>query len=339
MRCSSTAGIPALMAALAALGAAPALAAGRVCSPLTIEADSAVTERWPELAERVREAFVTRDDIDACAQVALTSADAAISVLVTLPDGRSASRAAPRPEDVVPILEALLIVPSAESQVPLAPPPEPDSAPAAQDEQASLSRTTPADSLRNATLQPGAASPTHLSIELSIASEARAGDGATSLGLGALAFVDISEWLVGFEGRVDRYRYEDGSPSGSALELAALAGRRVPFGSFALDLVAGPAVALGGSSTVVLARSAPAADGEAEGMFEKSLTEDRAAVPRLLLKAHLGFGARSVVRGFVGVNGELGPRGVPAAQELGDGAQRLPSWTIGIALGATVGTT
>lgn len=333
MRCCSTAGAPALMAMLAALGAAPALAADRACSPLAIEADSGVNQRWPELATAVRDAFVARDDIDPCAHVVLTAAQASISVLVALPDGRSASRAATRPEDVVPVLEALLIVPPPEAPAP----PEPDSAPAADDAQASPAPRVPADSLGSAPLQPSPESPTRFRIELSVASEARAGDGATSLGLGALAFVDISQWLVGFEGRADRYRYDDGRPSGSALELAALAGRRVPFGSFALDLVAGPAVALGGSSTMVIARSAPAAAGGRDGVIQKSMT-DRAAVPRLLMKVHLGFGARSVVRGFVGVNGELGPRGEPPARELDDRAQRLPSWTVGVALGATVGT-
>jgi hypothetical protein len=287
------------------------------------------------LAARVREAFVARDDVDACAQVSLSSADAAISVLVALPDGRSASRAAPRPEDVVPILEALLIVPPPESQAPLAPP-EPAPGPVVEREHADPARSRPADSLRSVPPQPGAESSSHLRIELSIASEARVGDGATSLGLGALAFVDISEWLVGFEGRADHYSYED-HPAGSALELAALAGRRVPFGSIALDLVAGPAVALGGSSTMVIARSAPASAGEPQRMFQESST-DRAAAPRLLLKVHLGFGARSVVRGFVGVNGELGPRGAAPPRELADHAQRLPSWAVGVALGATLGT-
>jgi hypothetical protein len=324
------------MAVLAALGAAPALAADRACSPLTIEADSGVTERWPELAARVREALVTRDDIDACAHVALAVADASISVLVALPDGRSASRAAPRPEDVVPVLEALLIVPPPEAQVALARA-EPDSGAGAEDVRANPRRSVPVDSLPRAPTQSSAESPTHLRIELSIVSEARAGDGATSLGLGALAFVDISEWLVGFEGRADRYRYEDARPSGSALELAALAGRRIPFGSFALDLVAGPAVALGETSTVVISRSIPAPVGGAEDVFQESST-DRTTVPRLLLKAHIGFGARSVVRGFVGLDGELGPSGAPPARELDDHAQRLPSWTVGLALGATVGT-
>jgi hypothetical protein len=291
-----------------------------------------VNERWPELAARVREALATRADIDACAQVALTAIDASISVLVTLPDGRTAARPAARPEDVVPTLEALLIVPAAEVQ---APAPEPQPAP-------SPAQDTPANLPRSIAMQSGPDPSSRLRIELSIMSTARVGDSVTSLGLGALALLDVSQWLVGFEGRADRYDYADGSPAGGALELAALAGGRFPLGSVALDLIAGPALALGGESSVTIARSArssvpDAGAGGTESIVRESGT-GRAAVPRLVLKAHVGFGARSVVRGFVGVNGELGPADGPAANRPRDGAQRLPAWTVGLALGATVGT-
>jgi hypothetical protein len=231
----------------------------------------------------------------------------------------------------MPTLAALLIVPPPEAQ---APPSEPQATPIpAHDAAADLPPSAPIRS------EPDQRSP--LRIELSIVSAARIGDGVTSLGLGALAFLDISQWLVGFEGRADHYQYKDGGPSGGALELAALAGRRFPFGSFALDLVAGPALALGGSSTVTIARSAKssaAASADGAQSIVRESGAGRAAVPRLLLKAHVGFGARSVVRGFVGVNGELGPANAPPPNLSGDEVDRLPTWSVGLALGATVGT-
>jgi hypothetical protein len=333
MRWRSATSVPALAVVLGAFSSVPALAASGVCPPMAVEADAGVNERWPELAARVRAAFVTRDDIDACAQVALTTIDASISVLVTLPDGRTASRAVSRPEDVVPTLEALLIVPPPEAHAP--PPPEPQSTPIP-------AHDMPADLERSAPIASGPDQPSRLRIELSVASTARVGDSVTSLGLGALAFLDISQWLVGFEGRADRYEYADGTPSGGALELAVLAGRRLPFGSFALDLIAGPALAIGGESSVTIARSANSSASAGAGGMESIVRESgtgRAAMPRLLLKAHLSFGARSVVRGFVGVNGELGPADDLPADSRGDDAQRLPAWTVGVALGATVGTT
>jgi hypothetical protein len=60
-------------------------------------------------------------------------------------------------------------------------------------------------------------------------------------------------------------------------------------------------------------------------------------VPRLLLGARVNFSALSTLHTFVGIDGELGP---PRAGDGGDipDAPRLPVWTLGLALGATVGT-
>ena len=98
-----------LVAIAGALGARPALAADRPCSPMAVDADARVRSLWPAAAEHVREAFDARDDIDTCARVRLrigAASDAAIVVEVILPDGRAASRAVARREDVVPTLEA-----------------------------------------------------------------------------------------------------------------------------------------------------------------------------------------------------------------------------------------
>ena len=95
-RCAAK--LPAFLGILGALGSGPALAANRRCSPLAVEADANVRSRWPELAERVRDAFDARDDIDACARVKLTLSGATIAVQVVLLDGRSASRSVSRPE-------------------------------------------------------------------------------------------------------------------------------------------------------------------------------------------------------------------------------------------------
>jgi hypothetical protein len=61
-----------------------------------------------------------------------------------------------------------------------------------------------------------------------------------------------------------------------------------------------------------------------------------AGAASLLLGARVNFGALSTLRAFVGVDGELGPsRAEPTDVP---GAPRLPVWTLGLALGATVGT-
>jgi hypothetical protein len=178
--------------------------------------------------------------------------------------------------------------------------------------------------------------PGHLRVELSVVTGARIGDGQTSVGLGAVSFLDFSGWLVGFEGRADRYRSlapaEPGPPSperpsdGGALELAGLGGRRFRFENVALDLTAGLAKAMQGTTTYV---ARPSSTG---GTITQSSSS---TVPRLLLGTRVSFSAQSTLHTFVGIDGELGPS---RAGEDVPGAPRLPLWTLGLALGATVGT-
>jgi hypothetical protein len=59
-------------------------------------------------------------------------------------------------------------------------------------------------------------------------------------------------------------------------------------------------------------------------------------VPRLLLGARLGFSPRSVFRTFVGIDGEVGPSRV--ADDAPANSARLPGFSLGLALGGTVGT-
>jgi hypothetical protein len=56
----------------------------------------------------------------------------------------------------------------------------------------------------------------------------------------------------------------------------------------------------------------------------------------LLLGARFGFSPRSVFRTFVGVDGAVGPRRVD--NDANSASARLPAFSLGLALGATVGT-
>lgn len=321
---------------LAILGPRPALAGDGRCPAVVVEADASLTARWPGLVGQLRGAFDAREDIDRCARVVLTRRGAAVEVAVVLPDGRSAARPVTRREDVVPTLEALLLVPQpgaapAEAQPQEAQPEPPAPAPPAP--QPPVDLLPPVASAPSAqdvvTVPPPPRPRGRLRIELSVVTGARIGDGQTGVGLGAFSLLELSGWLVGFEGRADRYRGLTGTPpsDGGALELAVLGGRRWRFGDTALDLTAGPAAALQGTTTF---ESRSAVTGTT---FSESSTS---TVPRLLLGARVGFGARSTLHTFVGVDGELGP-----ARSGGldiPNASRLPLWTLGLALGATVGT-
>jgi hypothetical protein len=344
---SYAAGLPVLTGIVGVFCVRPALAQTASCSPMAIEAGPSVSARWPALVDRVHQAFEVRADIDRCARVELTMRGASITVAVVLPDGRSATRSLSRGEDIIPALEALLLMPQRSAQAdatalealasgppPASAPPEPpsESSPPATREVPSVGVLTVPGG--DAAEEPPAHRPTRLRVELSVLTGARIGDGQAGIGLGALSLLDLSGWLVGFEGRADRYKTVSrgapaGAPGSGTLELALLGGRRFRVRNVALDLVAGVAEVLQGTTTFEV-QSTAAGGSDVKGSSSST-------VPRLLLGARVNFGALSTLRTFVGMDGELGP---PRAGDGGDlpVVRRLPVWTLGLALGATVGT-
>jgi hypothetical protein len=327
--------LPAAVGVLASVGAGPSLAADRPCAPMAVATDARVRVRWPDLREQIHAAFAAREDVDACARIEVTMTSGAIAVKVILPDGRSASRSVRRRQDVVATLQALLLVPQEqEAGVELKPSPPPVAAPATRDPPAPASLTAsnrappatdvpvPAPATATATATSG------LGIELSVLAGARAGDGRTGGGLGVLTFLDLTGWLIGFSARGDFYEDLAGGPPTGALGLAILAGHRFRFGTLALDLTGGPAVALLGTMTSVTQA------GPAEPVIRESTS--MGARGRVLVAARLNFRARSLIRTFIGVDGEAG-RARPTALAPRD-IGRLPVWTVGLLMGATVGT-
>jgi hypothetical protein len=330
---------PRLLAATAALmvlllaGFSPrqALAVESGCSGMSIEPDADFRARWPELLERIRSEFAARTDVDACARVELQlEGDVVITVSVALPDGRAASRSVTRRDDVIPVLQALLLVPDE----PRAPPTVAPAPPMAPRPAPRVERTARPD--RDA--PPATTAARQLGFELSVLTGARVGDGQLGLGVGALSFLEVKRWLIGFEGRVDAYTPIAGGDPETALELAILGGKRFDFGSVALDLSAGPGVAMKGLafSQTEVARSDGMAPEAPPPVPPEHSDPSSGPVPRLLLGARLGFMPRSVFRTFVGIDGEFGPARTSTNHD--PRAARLPSFSVGLALGATVGT-
>jgi hypothetical protein len=336
------------LGALAAFGTSRAFAADPPCSPIAVAVDASVRARWPQLSWQVRQSFEARTDIDPCARVELAMNEGSIAVAVTLPDGRSASRQVSGREDVLPTLEALLLVPrpaaalGLEASSPSIPGPASTEAMQATAPTravqaiavpvAAVHAAVPRDEMET---RRASYPPSRLRIELSALTEARIGDGQKSVGLGALSLLDIGGWLVGFEGRADRDQRIAGGDGGAALELAALGGRRLRFQNLALDFVGGPAVALRGADAGIAVAARPGASLDPAAASSSS-PSNVGAVPRAVLGAHLIFGARSLLRAFIGVDGDFGPANAPSGNP-GD-ESRLPIWTVGLALGATVGT-
>jgi hypothetical protein len=332
----------ALGALLALVRPGAALAVERGCPGVMIDADSDFRARFPDLLEQLQLQLAARSDLDPCARVDVRAeGDAVVTLTVTLPDGRAASRSVTRRDDIIPTLQALLLVPARTSAALAAAPataPPPTTAPTPLPSRRLRLRANP-DRLDDDA--PPVAPPARtLGVELSVLTGARMGDGQVGVGAGMLGFLEVHGWLLGFEGRADVYRplLSGGDPE-TALELALLAGRRFDFGGVALDLSAGPAVAMKGlafsqSRSMQVVSMGPNSAPPPRPPPESD--PNSGPVPRLLLGARFGFSPRSVFRTFIGVDGALGPRRVDDNAE--NASARLPAFSLGLSLGATVGT-
>jgi hypothetical protein len=335
--------LPAVSALLATPTARAVAGAKPSCGAVSVESDARVRARFPRLVERIRDEFAARSDVDTCARVELNADGDAIGVSVALPDGRAASRTVARSVDVVPTLEALLVVPE---HAPAEPSPRVTPSPvrrfvARKPRLAAVELTGERPDLRPDTA-PGSrgAEPRGLGFELSLITGARLGDEQVGLGGGVLSFVEVQGWLAGFEGRADRYESIQGEDRDVALELGLLCGRRFYFDGVALDLTAGPAVAMEGfafseTRTVRVASVSSTEANPPPPQQPPPVEASGGPLPRLLLGARLGFRARSAFRTFVGIDGELGPTHSTLATEA---SAHLPVFAVGIALGATLGT-
>lgn len=304
--------------------AAPVPAAEQQCTHVTVTTEPPVVERWPSLAESVRLALTERSDIDRCARAHLGMSGEGITLEVMLNDGRSTVRRLSSADDVLPALEALLLVP----------------APAAETARRSSDRKTkpaplalrkpaPAmsefDTIEQAEPRDLDERDTGVGFLFSVGGGARVGDGQTSDNLGAMARLLISDWFVGIDGRAVTYEVpvSDRIPQ-SALELTALGGYRLGEGTLALDLMLGPTLVV--QQDMEVAVSPPA---------EHAPTTVSRVVPRMFFGTRLTLGARSVLGGFVGIEGAAGPSG--ERRQSVPPAPPLPEWMLGFVVGATVG--
>jgi hypothetical protein len=173
------------------------------------------------------------------------------------------------------------------------------------------------------------AEPSALRIELSAAVGAHSGENSrSSLNFGVQSLLDIHRFLAGFQVRLDQYQAM-AEGMGGALELAALGGRRFELGVVALDVLLGPSLAFQTSSSTDVA----AREGAEVTRLPPPPTNE-------------GGGA---VFAFLGLRGSFFPNSNLRPFMSGDAALRLdtrespdsdvfPTWTVGVSVGATVGT-
>lgn len=316
--------------------AATASGADGACEAVAVTADRGVSLRWPDLLERVRQGLEGRDDIDHCARVHLGSSRDGLKLEVVLQDGRSAARWVPSSEDALPGLEALLLVPAVSREPSTSPEPPPSRA-SKRSPQAEALRATPivkalpgrqrATLVSDAGLAPEVAGGNRrIGATLSLGGGARIGNGQVNSNVGAIALVIVSDWLAGFDARMASYEVPmTGRIPQSTLELTAVGGHRFGSGTFGLDLLLGP---------TLVVRQDLQVHQEQDGRV--STTRAQSVVPRLFAASRLTIGARSVLSGFVGLEGAAGPSGA-TSEDTAAGLPSLPVWMLGFVVGATVG--
>jgi hypothetical protein len=345
--------ISTLLSSVVTCAGSRGLAEERPCASMAVDVDARVAARWPGLIRSLREAFESRDDTDSCARVHIYMNQTSPAVEVVLQDGRSAIRRVSRRADVEPTLTSLLVLPArseqaAPSESPrlpttaanadqLAPPTQPPSAAEAPTSPAVAAIVWVRAAPPAPPTPPRESSARSLGLDFALETGGRVGDRLVSLGLGALSLVEIAGVLIGVEGRIDRYAAIGGDrASVPALSLGALVGYRHRFGSMALDFTAGPGLAMSAVSQSSSTSSVTPTGMVAEPMrVSESRPNDR-MLPRLSAAVHLNFSERSLLHTFVGVDGQVGATGAAASPI--DNRPPLPAWTLGLALGAMVGT-
>ncbi|HEX6272453.1 MAG TPA: hypothetical protein VFZ53_05415 [Polyangiaceae bacterium] len=299
-----------------ALVCVPARAAVEACSTIAVEVDDAVGSASPALAARVRRALADREGMERCARVRLREGRPAIEVTVILADGRTASRVVADEDDVLPVLDALLALPDDTEQTAFRRSAE------EREPSRALASTVPERRVRDELARSADERRDPVNFELSGFTAVRAGEQAYGAGLGAFWLLDIESFLLAAGGRIDEYTQSPGT-SESELRFMGLGGYRFRFGATSLDCLAGPAFPLQSEGTEQVGRKG-----------DVTITESDSA-PRLLLASHLNFRARSLLRGFVGIESEF--RIGSLSPNVPD-HRRLPGFMVGLALGGTVGT-
>jgi hypothetical protein len=249
--------------------------------------------------------------------VTLTSRVGGTIVTVTLADGRTTTRMVAE-ADVVEALEPLLLVPEG-------PPPLPPPAPLTMRVESPAPVVIVVEHDTGVQSAPGPKPATATTrVEGSLAVTARTG-GAQSAGagVGAGIVLDMNAWLFGLNGRVERY---DGAQAGAhvgtqVLSLTAVAGRRVRAGFASVDF-------FGGAGIASVFATEPNAPQRLRPDAQTDAWAGTVNVPQLVLGTRLTLGARSLVRVFVGLDGEMRP-GTPDGET---------AWSIGGSLGLTVGS-
>jgi hypothetical protein len=262
-------------------------------------------------------------DADPSARLHIAPDGDALTLQVALADGRSASRRVHTPEEFALTVEALTTLPLKPSAAAV-----PSPAPAVDSPTAHFPASPPV-SVPKATATPAVVSPTALSVELGALATGRVARAPTylSLGFAGYAGVRIRDWLMELTLRWDLLQVMVGQTPPRDFEMESLGagfsvGKRV---------FAAPALGLDvGGSALLLAEKQSFAQPNAAGGPEVSDVEPDI---RVGLFSRLSLG-QSAWRWAVSLDAEVSPLRLRRARRIEPDGPTLPSWSLGLGLGA-----
>ncbi|MBI5532145.1 MAG: hypothetical protein HY898_05500 [Deltaproteobacteria bacterium] len=281
------------------------------CEAARLEVDEHIDPVWLDALATACEGLKRIPDVDPMAHVRVAPGTEGVLVEVRLTDGRAALRRVRSPSDLARTLEALLTVPP----------------PAVLARAPDLVKAQPIDH----TAHPSAAAPVRA--DASKESEIRMDVGAMlgvrlarppsygSFGPAGFASLRMRSWLLDVSMRWEAIQRPMKSSYGN-LDMQTLAasvnvGRRVLAGRAALDVGLGP-------SFVVQSQSLEVANDEKAGS-----TSDL----RLGGLVRMTLGA-SRIRWVVGLDADVSPWGARRPTRLDEALPTLPSWSVGVGMGA-----
>lgn len=314
--------LPLVLAVIAAAAPLPSRAqpatvtAQTACKDERVQVEGALSDQWLDAVIRLCDALAKMNDVDPSARLHIAQSDADLVVGAVVADGRVAVRRVQAPEELLPTVEALVVLPAQSAEtatapaVPAAPPasPPPLVAPAPERIAAPAPSAPAAQRLR---IEVGAEAvgriaraPTYLSAGFELYAGLRTGAWLLALSVRFDPVVELVHPVHGFE--VDT--------GGAGFVIA----RRVIEGPIALDA---------GLDTWLLAERQ---DYLIEGGHEASDTDVDVRLGGL---GRVLFGAPKL-RWALSLQAEVSPLRLRRDLQVAEGLPKLPSWAIGLGFGA-----
>jgi hypothetical protein len=288
-----------------------------------VQIESGLAERWSASIAQLCEELPTMNDADPSVRLHIAPDGDALILQVALVDGRSASRRVRTPEELAFTVEALTALPLTPSAAAAS-----REAPAAESPTAHVLANPPASDPKPSAV-PAVVSPAPLSVELGVLATGRVARAPTYLspGFAGFAGVRIRDWLMELTLRWDLLQVMVGQTPPPDFEMESLgAGFSVGKRAFAAP---GLGLDVGGSALLLAEKQSFAHHGVASAPEVSDVEPDI----RVGLFSRLSLG-QSAWHWAVSLDAEVSPLRLRRARRIEPDAPTLPTWSVGLGLGA-----